>query len=91
MGGDTAQGVTAGLARASLAPKPPYFQLGILGATVPALGIGGEVGQQLAYLVSAGVATANFVLLILVGLAFAYRDRTRALVMRVLRRGGSAA
>jgi hypothetical protein len=91
VGGDTSKGVTAGLARASLAPKPPYFQLGILGATVPGLGIGGEVGQQLAYLVSAGVATANFVLLILVGLAFAYRDRTRGLVMRVLRRGGSPA
>ncbi len=91
VGGDTAKGVTAGLARASLAPKPPYFQLGILGATVPGLGIGGEVGQQLAYLVSAGVATANFVLLILVGLAFAYRDRTRGLVMRVLRRGDSPA
>lgn len=91
VGGDTANGVTAGLARASLAPKPPYFQLGILGATVPGLGIGGEVGQQLAYLVSAGVATANFVLLILVGLAFAYRDRTRGLVMRVLRRGDSPA
>ena len=86
VGGDTAQGVTSGLARASLAPRPPYFQLGILGATVPGLGIEGEVGQQLAYLVSAGVATANFVLLILVGLAFAYRDRTRRLVMRVLRR-----
>ena len=91
VGGDTAQDVTAGLARASLAPKPPYFQLGILGATVPGLGIGGEVGQQLAYIVAAGVATADFVLLILVGLAFAYRDRTRALIMRVLRRGHGAA
>ncbi len=86
VGGQTAQGATAGLARASLAPRPPYFQLGILGATVPGLGIGGEVGQQLAYLVSAGVATANFVLLILVGLAFAYKDRTRRLIGRVLRR-----
>ena len=91
VGGTTAQGVTAGLARSSLAPKPPYFQLGILGATVPGLGIGGEVGQQLAYLVSAGVATGNFVLLILIGLAFAYPDRSRRLVMRVLRRGHAPA
>jgi hypothetical protein len=45
------------------------------------------VGQQLAYLVSAGVATANFVLLILVGVAFAHKERTRALLDRyVLRR-----
>lgn len=82
VGGTTAQGVTAGLARANLAPRPPYFQLGFFGATIPALGIQGEVGQQLAYLVSAGVATADFVLLILVGLAFAHRDRTRRLLDR---------
>lgn len=85
--GTTAQGVTAGLARANLAPKPPYFQLGFFGATIPALGIQGEVGQQLSYLVAAGVATANFVLLILIGLAFAYRERSRQLLDRyVLRR-----
>ena len=83
----TTSGVTAASARASLAPKAPYFQLGILGATVPALGIQGEVGQQLAYLVSAGVATANFVLLILIGVAFAHKERTKALFRRhILRR-----
>lgn len=87
VGGTTAQGVTAGLARANLAPQPPYFQLGFFGATVPGLGIQGEVGQQLAYLVSAGVATANFVLLILIGVAFAHKERSRALLDRyVLRR-----
>jgi hypothetical protein len=87
VGGTTAQGVTAGLARANLAPKAPYFQLGFFGATIPALGIQGEVGQQLSYLVAAGVATANFVLLILVGVAFAHKERTRALFERyVLRR-----
>ncbi len=91
VGGTTSQGVTAGVARASLAPKPPYFQLGILGATVPALGIGGEVGQQLAYLASAGVATVNFVLLILIGLAFAYPDRTRRFFRRFGRRGRAEA
>ncbi len=86
-GGTTASGVTAGLARANLAPRPPYFQLGLFGATVPGLAIGGDVGQQLAYLVAAGVATVNFVLLILIGIAFAHRDRTRQLFDRhVLRR-----
>ncbi len=87
VGGTTANGVTAGVARSSLAPKPPYFQLGIVGATVPALGIQGEVGQQLAYLVSAGVATVNFVILILIGLAFAYKERTKRILGRVFRRG----
>ena len=77
VGGTTAQGVTAGLARANLAPMPPYFQLGFFGATIPGLGIQGEVGQQLAYLVAAGVATANFVLLILIGVAFAHKERTQ--------------
>ena len=87
VGGTTATEVTRGLARADLAPRPPYFQLGFFGATVPGLGIQGEVGQQLSYLVAAGVATVNFVLLILIGIAFAHRDRTRSLVSRyVLRR-----
>ena len=87
VGGTTASGVTAGLARANLAPQAPYFQLGFFGATIPALGIGGEVGQQLAYLVAAGVATVNFVLLILIGVAFAHKQRTRQLFDRyVLRR-----
>jgi hypothetical protein len=87
VGGATQSGVTAASARTSLAPRPPYFQLGILGATIPALGIGGEVGQQLAYLVAAGVATVNFVLLILIGVAFAHKERTKALFRRhILRR-----
>jgi N-acetylneuraminic acid mutarotase len=91
VGGTTANGVTGGVARSSLAPKPPYFQLGIVGATVPGLGIGGEVGQQLSYLVAAGVATVNFVILILIGLAFAHPDRTKRLFSRVRRRGRPAA
>ena len=87
VGGTTAQGVTAGLARANLAPQAPYFQLGFFGATVPGLGIQGEVGQQLSYLVAAGVATMNFVLLILIGVAFAHKERTRQLLDRyILRR-----
>ena len=87
VGGTTAQGVSGGVARANLAPMPPYFALGFFGATVPGLSIGGDVGQQLSYLVAAGVATMNFVLLILIGVAFAHKERTRALLDRyVLRR-----
>ena len=37
-------------ARANIAPQAPFFQLGLVGATVPALKIDGEIGQQLGYL-----------------------------------------
>ena len=40
----------AGATRANLAPQEPFFQLGLVGATVPALKIDGEIGQQLGYL-----------------------------------------
>ncbi len=86
IGGRSADGVTTASARTNLAPKPPYFQLGLFGATIPALGIGGEVGQQLAYLAAAGVATGNFVLLLLIGWAFAHKQRTRELFERYVRR-----
>ena len=36
--------------RANIAPEAPFFQLGLVGATVPALKIDGEIGQQLGYL-----------------------------------------
>ncbi len=77
--GGLAQGTpTSGTARADLAPKAPFFQLGLFYIVVPAMGIQGEVGQQLSYLVAAGVATGNFVLLLLIGYAFNHKERTRA-------------
>ena len=42
------------------------------------MGIQGEVGQQLSYLAAAGVGTADFVLLLLIGYAFNHKERTRA-------------
>ena len=74
-GGSTASGPTAGAARTDLAPQPPFFQLGLLGATIPALKLDGEIGQQIGYLNAAGVGTVNFVLLILVGYAFNHKDK----------------
>jgi hypothetical protein len=62
--------------RASLAPQAPFFQLTLLGGVrVPALGIGGEVGQQLGYLAAAGVGTVNFILLIAIGWAIVNREK----------------
>ena len=78
VGGTTASGPTTGTARANLAPQPPFFQLGLFYIVVPAMGIQGPVGQQLSYLVAAGVATGNFVLLLLIGYAFNHKERTRA-------------
>src|SRR5439155_15299520 len=63
--------------RASLAPQAPFFRLGLVGVTVPALQIGGEIGQQLGYLAAAGVGTGNFVILIIIGWAFNHRPQIR--------------
>ena len=54
--------------------------------TVPALKIGGEIGQQLGYLNAAGVATVNFIILLLIGWAFAHKERSKAIVDRILGR-----
>ncbi|HET7726309.1 MAG TPA: hypothetical protein VFK54_03200 [Candidatus Limnocylindrales bacterium] len=86
IGGETASGVTTGSARTNLAPQEPFFQLGILGATVPALKIEGEIGQQLGYLNAMGVGMLNFAILVAIGVAFAHRERTLALWRRLRRR-----
>ncbi len=87
IGGTTSDGVISSSARASLAPKPPFFQVGLVGATIPALKIEGEIGQQIGYLNAAGAGTVNFILLLLVGWTFAHRERTRAFVERLRSRG----
>ena len=86
VGGSTVGGVLASSARANTAPQPPFFQLGLVGATVPGLKIDGEVGQQLGYLNAANVGIVDFVILIAIGWAFAHKERTREIADRVLRR-----
>ncbi len=85
VGGETDAGPTTGSMRTDLAPRPPFFRLGLFGMTVPALSIQGEVGQQLGYLNAAGVGTVNFVLLVLIGIAFSHRTATRRVLERVTR------
>ncbi len=87
IGGTTEGGPQAGSVRANIAPQAPFFQLGLVGATVPALKIEGEIGQQLGYLNAAGVGTVNFIILLLIGWAFAHKEQTRAFFGRVIRRG----
>jgi hypothetical protein len=86
VGGETAEGVIAMSARANVAPQAPFFQLGLVGATVPALKIEGEIGQQLGYLNAAGAGTVNFIILLLIGWAFAHKQQATGIVRRVLRR-----
>ena len=85
-GGETASGLTGGAARTNLAPQPPFFQLGLLGATVPGLKLDGEIGQQIGYANAAAVGTVNFILLILAGWALAHKERVREIVASIRRR-----
>jgi hypothetical protein len=85
LGGQTAHGVTSDSARAYLAPMLPFFQLGVLGATIPALKLDGEIGQQIGYLNAATVGIVNFIVLLLIGWGFAHKERVRSFIAR--RRG----
>jgi hypothetical protein len=86
-GGKRGADVVRDSVRADLAPQEPFFQLGLVGATVPALKIDGELGQQLGYLNAAGAGTATFIALLLIGWAYAHKERTRELFERMRRRG----
>jgi hypothetical protein len=77
VGGTTSDGVIAASNRANIAPEAPFFQLGLVGATVPALKIDGEIGQQLGYLNANGIGMTNFALLVVVGWAFAHREQLK--------------
>ncbi len=86
VGGTSAGAALTSSIRANTAPQSPFFQVGLVGVTVPGLKIDGEVGQQLGYLNAAGAGTLNFVILLLIGWAFAHKQQARAMVARVLRR-----
>jgi len=86
--GNTPSGLSANLARTNLAPQEPFFQLGILGATIPALKLDGEIGQQIGYLNAATVGAVNFILLIAVGWGFNHKEQVRAFIESRRRRRG---
>ena len=73
VGGTTSGGVQVGSARANIAPEAPFFQLGLFGATVPALKIDGEIGQQLGYLNANTIGIVDFAVFLVIGWAFAHR------------------
>ena len=64
VGGTTTDGVIAASDRANIAPQAPFFQVGLVGATVPALKIDGEIGQQLGYLNANTVGIVDFALFV---------------------------
>jgi hypothetical protein len=75
-GSDQGGGELSNTVRAHLAPAPAFFRLGLFGVTVPALGIEGEIGQQLGYIVAASAALGNFVILVIVAWMFSHRRQT---------------
>ena len=81
-GGETPDGPTDGSLRAEISPRPPFFQLGIAGATIPGLAIKGEVGQQLGYMNAMGVGMLNFVILVILGVAFSRPESSKRVIGR---------
>jgi hypothetical protein len=86
VGGTSGENIQAGSARTNLSPQEPFFRVGLVGMTVPALKIEGEIGQQLGYLNAAGAGTAMFVLLLVIGWMFAHKEQTRSFWRRFRRR-----
>lgn len=84
-GGEGASGPVDNSMRANISPEPPFFRLGLFGATIPALAIEGEIGQQLGYINAFGVGMANFVILIMIGWAYSHRQGTMRVIERVSR------
>ena len=86
VGGASGGAALTSSVRANTAPQGPFFQVGLVGATVPGLKIDGEIGQQLGYLNAAGAGTLNFAILLLIGWGFAHKEQARGIIGRVLRR-----
>jgi hypothetical protein len=57
---------------------------------VPGLKIDGEIGQQLGYMNAALAGTVDFILLLIIGWAYAHKAQARAMMERLIRRGRRA-
>jgi hypothetical protein len=85
IGGENDSGPVDTSLRANLAPVAPFFRLGLFGATVPALSIKGEIGQQLGYINAFGLGMTNFTILVLLAFAFSHPRQSRRFLERVTR------
>jgi hypothetical protein len=84
-GGEGDDGVVDSTFRGDISPEPPFFRLGILGATLPGLSIKGEIGQQIGYINAMTVGMINFGLLVAIGVAFSHKKQTLRLFEKVSR------
>ncbi len=85
IGGEGPDGAVADAFRGDISPKPPFFRLGLFGATLPGLSIKGEIGQQLGYINAMTVGMINFGLLVAIGVAFSHKKQTLKLFEKVSR------
>ncbi|MFI5261285.1 MAG: hypothetical protein ACHQZR_01870 [Candidatus Limnocylindrales bacterium] len=85
IGGQGPTGAQAGSYRANLAPAAPFFQLGILGATIPGLSVKGGVGAQLGYVMAGIVGGTNFILLIAFAVLYSRPESSKRLLERLTR------
>jgi hypothetical protein len=76
IGGSNDAGLLNSTLRSDLAPRAPFFRLGLFGVTVPALSIKGEIGQQLGYIVAGSAALGNLFLLIGIGWMYSHKPET---------------
>lgn len=76
IGGSNDTGLLNSSLRADLAPRSPYFRLGLFGVTIPALSIKGEIGQQLGYIVAGSASLGDLVLLIIIGWMYSHKPET---------------
>jgi len=75
-GGSNDTGLLDSSLRADLAPRTPFFRLGLFGLTFPALSIKGEIGQQLGYIVAGSAALGDFVILVIIGWMYSHKPET---------------
>ncbi len=85
IGGQSPSGPSVSTMRANISPQPPYFRIGLFGLTIPSLAIQGEIGQQLGYIDAFGVGIVNFIIVILIGLAYSHRQATMRIIERLSR------
>ena len=86
VGGADNAGPLVDTLRADLAPKRPFFQLGLFGATVPGLAIPGQIGIQLGEINAATVGDHQLHHPLVVGVLI-QRPRTRARWLHAITRG----
>jgi N-acetylneuraminic acid mutarotase len=75
-GGSNNTGLLDSSLRADLAPRTPFFRVGLFGLTFPALSIKGEIGQQLGYIVAGSAALGDFVILVIIGWMYSHKPET---------------